>query len=341
MFERYTEKARRVIFFARYEASQLGSPFIETEHVLLGVLREAPDLTVRFLSGRDDGPAEAIRRRIMEITASRPTVPTSQDLPLSHESKRVLALAAEECGRLSHPHIGPEHLFLGLLREEKCLAADILQERGVRLSQVREEIARTGPSETGRAGIGFGPGRPPGGGAPPGMPFNPRSTRFAGQFGAGGYGWMSAFNQAVIRVLHLARHAAVQRHSPCIETTDLLLALTHEKEVAGRFLLPVESIRESIRDRGHLGKVMASETVSAEELPFSEDVKLACTFAAEEAAQLGQPTAPGHLLLGILRVESCAAAGTLRDCGLTAAGIRAQLAPPPPPSDPEQGRSYV
>ena len=61
------------------------------------------------------------------------------------------------------------------------------------------------------------------------------------------------------------------------------------------------------------------------ELPFSEDCKLAFNFAAEEAAQLGQRTGPGHLLLGILRVESCAAAQILRDCGLTEAGIRAQL----------------
>jgi ATP-dependent Clp protease ATP-binding subunit ClpA len=329
MFERYTEKARRVIFFARYEASQLGSPFIETEHVLLGILREAPDLQVRFLSGADGAPAEAIRRRIVELTASRSRVSTSEDLPLSHESKRVLAFAGEECGRLNHPHIGPEHLFLGLLREEKCLAADVLHERGVRLSQVREEIARSGPSEAGRIGTGIG--RPPGGGVPPGMPFNPRSARVASQFS-----WVSALHDAG-RVLHLARHEAVRRHSPCIETTDLLLALTYEKEVTERFLLPAESIRE-LR---HLCKVMASERVSAEELPFSEDCKLACTFAAEEAAQFGQPTGPAHLLLGLLRVESCAAAGTLRDCGFTAAGIRAQLAPPPPPSDPEQGRKYV
>ncbi len=329
MFERYTEKARRVIFFARYEASQLGSPFIETEHVLLGLLREAPDLQVRFLSGPDGGRAEAIRQRIIEITASRPRFDTSQDLPLSHESKRVLSYAAEECARLSHPHIGPEHVFLGLLREEKCLAADVLHERGVRLSQVREDIAGSGPSEGGWTGFGPGhprPGRPPGAS----VSFNPPSARFPIQFA-------SALSQAVGRVLHLARHEAVQRHSPCIETTDLLLALTHEKEVTERFVLTAESIRE----RGHLGNITASERVSAEELPFSEDCKLACTLAAEEAAELGQTTAPGHLLLGLLRVESCAAAKALRDCGLTATGIRAQLAPPPPPSDPEQGRKYV
>jgi ATP-dependent Clp protease ATP-binding subunit ClpC len=65
------------------------------------------------------------------------------DLPLSNECKRVLAYAAEEAERLSHKHIGTEHLLLGLLREEKCFAAEILHERGLRLSTIREELARS------------------------------------------------------------------------------------------------------------------------------------------------------------------------------------------------------
>src|SRR5205823_620560 len=67
----------------------------------------------------------------------------SVDLPLSNECKRVLAYAAEEAERLSHKHIGTEHLLLGLLREEKCFAAEILHERGLRLSTIREELARS------------------------------------------------------------------------------------------------------------------------------------------------------------------------------------------------------
>src|SRR5215471_14054192 len=122
MFERYTEKARRVIFFGRYEASQFGSPYIETEHVLLGLLREDKALTNRFLRSQ----AEAIRKQIEDHTTVREKVPTSVDLPLSNESKRVLAYAAEEAERLSHKHIGTEHLLLGLLREEESFAARIL-----------------------------------------------------------------------------------------------------------------------------------------------------------------------------------------------------------------------
>src|SRR5271157_2265538 len=141
MFERYTEKARRVIFFARYEASQFGSPYIETEHLLLGLLREDKALANRFL--RSHAAVESIRKQIEGHTTIREKVSTSVDLPLSHECKRVLAYGAEEAERLNHKHIGTEHLLLGLLREEKCFAADILHERGLRLSQVREEIARS------------------------------------------------------------------------------------------------------------------------------------------------------------------------------------------------------
>jgi len=138
MFERYTEKARRVIFFARYEASQFGSPYIESEHLLLGIVREDKALTNRFLRSE----VASIRKQVESQTTTREKTSTSVDLPLSNESKRVLAYAGEEAERLAHQHIGTEHLLLGLLREEKCFGAQILTERGVRLSQVREELAR-------------------------------------------------------------------------------------------------------------------------------------------------------------------------------------------------------
>ena len=141
MFERYTEKARRVIFFARYEASRFGSHYIETEHLLLGLLREDKALPFRFL--RSHASVESIRKQIEGHLSIREKVSTSVDLPLSNECKRVLAYAAEEAERLSHKHVGTEHLLLGLLREEKCFTAEILHERGLHISTIREELART------------------------------------------------------------------------------------------------------------------------------------------------------------------------------------------------------
>jgi len=144
MFERYTEKARRVIFFGRYEASQFGQPYIETEHLLLGLLREDKALTNRVL--RKYAAVESIRKQIEKHTTIREKISTSVDLPLSNECKRVLAYAAEEAERLGHKHIGTEHLFLGLLREENCFAQQILAELGIDLAKAREDIAKT-PSE--------------------------------------------------------------------------------------------------------------------------------------------------------------------------------------------------
>jgi ATP-dependent Clp protease ATP-binding subunit ClpC len=164
MFERYTEKARRVIFFARYEASQFGSPYIETEHLLLGLLREDKALTNRFL--RSHASVDSIRKQIEGHTTIREKVSTSVDLPLSNECKRVLAYAAEEAERLSHKHIGTEHLLLGLLREEKCFAAEILHERGLKLLEIRAELSRAtqekapqGAAQGRRSESGSGPNR--------------------------------------------------------------------------------------------------------------------------------------------------------------------------------------
>ncbi|HRR56640.1 MAG TPA: Clp protease N-terminal domain-containing protein, partial [Acidobacteriota bacterium] len=146
MFERYTEKARRVIFFARYEASQLGSRSIEPEHILLGLLREDKALAGRFFS-RAQAALESIRKEIEGRVQRREKVSTSVELPLSDPAKRVLAFASDEADRLLCSYIGTEHILLGLLRAEDSLAADILRSRGLKLARVREELAGTAPEK--------------------------------------------------------------------------------------------------------------------------------------------------------------------------------------------------
>jgi len=139
MFERYTERARRVLFFARYEASQLGSVSIETEHLLLGLIREGKGLTSRIFA-RSEVVLDSVRKEIEGRTMLRERVSTSVDIPFSTETKRALQSAAEEADRLLHTYIGTEHLLLGLLREERSLAASILTEKGLRLNTVREDV---------------------------------------------------------------------------------------------------------------------------------------------------------------------------------------------------------
>jgi len=141
MFERYTERARRVLFFARYEASQLGSISIESEHLLLGLIREGKGLTSRIFA-RSRLSLEGIRKDIEGRTVFREKVSTSVEIPFSTETKRVLHAAAEEADRLLHEYVGTEHLLLGLLGEQRCVAASILVEKGMRLSTVREDIVQ-------------------------------------------------------------------------------------------------------------------------------------------------------------------------------------------------------
>ena len=145
MFERYTEKALRTIFFARDQASQFGSSQITPEHLLLGLLHESqplpegsepPDVSWALLVRHK----ELIRKKIEAHTTIRAYVPTSVDMSLSNECQRVLAYAAQEADRLSHEHIEIEHLLLGLLREQDCFATKVLNERGVLLESVRTQI---------------------------------------------------------------------------------------------------------------------------------------------------------------------------------------------------------
>jgi len=150
MFERYTQKARRMIFFARFEASRYGTPQIEAEHLLLGVAREDPPLMSRFLSDR--AGYESFQNEILAQTPAGKSIPTSVDLPLSNESKRVLAYAAEEADRLRHKHIGTEHLLLGVLREKRSFAARMLRDRGAKLKVIRKKlVAQLQPGPPGRA----------------------------------------------------------------------------------------------------------------------------------------------------------------------------------------------
>src|SRR6187431_2916720 len=141
MFERYTERARRVLFFARYEATQMGSTSIETEHLLLGLIREGKGLTSRIFA-RSHLSLDGIRKEVEGRTVFREKVATSVDIPFSADTKRVLQFAAEEADRLLHTYIGTEHLLLGILREERSVAASILYEKGMRLASVREDIVQ-------------------------------------------------------------------------------------------------------------------------------------------------------------------------------------------------------
>ncbi len=128
MFDRFTDKAKRVLFFARYEASQFGTPQIDTELLLLGILREDKDLLPSLI-----GPdvKMKIRNRIQQQSPPKEAISTSKDLPFSEASIRVLKYAEEEADQSKSHAITDQHILIGLLREKGCLAQSILNDLGI------------------------------------------------------------------------------------------------------------------------------------------------------------------------------------------------------------------
>src|SRR5262245_34438146 len=160
MFERFSERARRVLFLARVEASEVGSLRIDTEHLLLGLVRVGKGLTGRLFA--DAAIAlDDIRDEVLRGVPTRSKTSTSQEIPFSAAAQRVLQHSAEEADRLLHDYLGTEHLLLGLLSEEGSVATDVLTSRGLRLDRVREQIVKL-------LSDGERPGHP----GPPGIPAN-------------------------------------------------------------------------------------------------------------------------------------------------------------------------
>jgi ATP-dependent Clp protease ATP-binding subunit ClpC len=137
MLERCAQNARRVIFLASKEAIRYGSPYIESEHLLLGILRENEALATRI--GGEMGSIQLFRNEIeagMFISQQN----ESGEAPLGPNSRRILDFAAEEAGALGQSQITLGHYLLGILRVEECIASKVLQAHGITITAMREQI---------------------------------------------------------------------------------------------------------------------------------------------------------------------------------------------------------
>ena len=136
MFDRFTERARRVVILARQEAGRLNHDYIGTEHLLLGLIKMGEGLAVDILQslGLD---LEAIRLEVEKMLKSGPSTLTVGDIPFTPRAKKVLELSMDESRGLGHNYIGTEHLLLGLIREKEGVAARVLDNMGVDLDKAR------------------------------------------------------------------------------------------------------------------------------------------------------------------------------------------------------------
>ncbi len=139
MFDRFTDRARKVMNLAKQEAQRLNHEYIGTEHILLGLIQEGSGVAASVLKnlGID---LKKIRSEIEKIVKGSPTMVTMGSLPFTPRAKKVLELSLEEASQLGHNYIGTEHLLLGLIKENEGIAARVLTNLGVKLEEVREEV---------------------------------------------------------------------------------------------------------------------------------------------------------------------------------------------------------
>jgi ATP-dependent Clp protease ATP-binding subunit ClpC len=141
MFERFTDRARRVVVLAQEEARMLEHNYIGTEHVLLGLIHEGEGVAAKALRALDVD-LDTLRREVEALVGRGQQPMPGQHIPFTPQAKKVLELALRESVQLGHDYIGTEHLLLGLVREGEGPAAQVLQQRGIELNMVRQEVIR-------------------------------------------------------------------------------------------------------------------------------------------------------------------------------------------------------
>ena len=150
-FEKFSERARRVLSLAQEEAQRFNHNYIGTEHILLGLVRETEGVAARVLSGLGVDLSKV--RSAVEFIIGRGEKPAQGEIGLTPRAKKVVELAVDEARRMNHTYIGTEHLLIGLLREGEGVAAGVLESLGVTLEKVRAETHRIlSNSSTGSGG---------------------------------------------------------------------------------------------------------------------------------------------------------------------------------------------
>src|SRR6202166_2448959 len=154
MFERFTDRARRVLVLAQEEARLLGHGFIGTEHVLLGLIQEGEGLAAQALEQLEIS-LEAVREKVKETIVLSGSAPTGSP-PFTPRAKKVLELSLREAMQLGHNYIGTEHMLLGLAREGEGGAAQVLVSLGADLPRVRQQVIQLLSGYQGKEAVGGG-----------------------------------------------------------------------------------------------------------------------------------------------------------------------------------------
>ena len=313
-FDRFNDRAKRVLALAQDEAIRFNHNYIGTEHLLLGLVREGEGVAARVLDSL--GVELSKVRTAIEFTIGRGSweKPPSE-ITLNPQMKKGIELAVDEARRLGHSHVGTEHLLLGIVREGESIGAKLLGGLGVDLEKVRHQVIAT---------LGQ-PHREVGASSPESVPPHVFSThpQSTGQL----TGPFDRFTDSAKRVLAFAQDEAMRFRHNYIGTEHILLGLIREQEgVAARALQALGA--ELAKARTAVGFIIGQgEAVTTpSEITLSPRTKKVIELAIDEARKLGHGrVGTEHLLLGLAREGEGIASGVLESLGITMDKVRRQV----------------
>ena len=300
-FDRFNDRAKRVLALAQDEAIRFNHNYIGPEHLLLGLVREGEGTAARVLNSLNVG-LSTIRTKVEAMIGRGNWEKPPSEIVLAPETKQIINSAVEEADKLGHSHVGTEHLLLALARESDGVAARVLASVAVTLEEVRQKVIEQ---------LGH-PSPPP---------------QHAGQRSSAPLGPFDRFNDRAKRVLALAQEEAIRLRHNYIGSEHLLLGLVREGEsVAARVLnsLGVEVSKVRTAVEFIIGAGDAPTTPS--EITLSPRTKKVIELAIDEARRMGHShVGPEHLLLGLVREGQGIASGVIESLGVTLTKVRQQL----------------
>jgi ATP-dependent Clp protease ATP-binding subunit ClpA len=299
-FDRFDDRAKRVLALAQDEAIRFNHNYIGVEHLILGLLREGQSVAARVLSslgltlGRARSAAEFMIGRGQDGT-------TPSEITLHPRVKKVIELAVDESQKLGHSHVGPAHLLLGVVREGEGIASGLIESFGLTLEQVRHQVIATLSQPD------AGPG----------------AASEAGSRGTGG-GPFDRFDHRAKRVLALAQDEAIRFDHNYIGTEHLLLGLVREGEgVAWQVLTSLGVELTKVRTAVEFIIGRGNEPTSPSDITLSPRTKKVIELAIDEARKLRSSiVSTEHLLLGLAREGQGIASGILESLGVTMDAVR-------------------
>lgn len=307
-FDKFTERARKVLSLAQEEARRFGHNYIGTEHLLLGLVREGEGVAAKVLSNL--GVKLNKVRSVVEFIIGRGDRIVLGEIGLTPRAKKVIELAVDEARRLNHHYIGTEHLLLGLVREGEGIAAGALESLGVNLEKVRTQtiqvLSRSGAPRAGSRSR-----------------FS--QTQIIQSLMEVGDERLDIFTMQASRVLARAGEEAQRLQHSYIGTEHLTLALTRETKGVAASVLSSLGV-ELARVRSAVEVSLSDQAHSAPaQVGLTPQIKQVIERAVDEARRLNHHhIGLEHLLLGVLHEEEGIAAGVLTSLGVTLEQARSE-----------------